>query len=83
MNKLIKSKKGMLLYYLTIPGFFLGLLLFYLGTLNTIQIDADGDFVGQKELLLIQKTQEAQKIEIFIEQAAKQIEQIARSQQRR
>jgi hypothetical protein len=70
MKRLLKSKKAMVLYYITIPGFALGLLMFYLATLNATDSDIN-IFIGETQLGLIQKSQEAQKYTLFIDQAAK------------
>jgi len=69
MNKLLKSKKAMLLYYIVIPGFIVGLITFYIAHATYAPLKTD--YLGEKQVALIKTSQEANKYLIFIDQSVK------------
>ena len=71
-KKILKSKKAMILYYIVIPGFIAGLIMFYITSLNAAEPETKlVKFIGEKQLRLLQASNEAQKYLLYLDQSAK------------
>jgi len=72
VKRALKGKKAMVLYYIVIPGFVLGLIMYYIASANsTSSALGEMDFVGQQQLAMLLASQEAEKYLDYMDNAAK------------
>ncbi|MBD3249767.1 hypothetical protein GF336_07005 [Candidatus Woesearchaeota archaeon] len=67
------SKKAMILYYIVIPGFIIGLAYFFVATFYSSAIDPEQekfDFTGKLSLIVLQAKEEAENTLLYIDQSA-------------